>query len=463
MIHSLMVPKPIQVYLFCTLTLFSGVVFAKPPYNICSTSSSYVDGSSFENNLMNLLSSLSSNASISKFYNTSYGVAPDRVYGLYMCLGYTTTDSCQKCIMEATKDIVKLCPKAKEAVLWEEMCQLRYSNTNFLGRLNVTGNIGLNNKQNISEPEKFESAVNDILSYLTMLASFDASTNKYVSAEIPFENKTVFAVVQCTRDLTTNDCSTCLQSAMRDIPGCCYTYIGARVLSRSCYLRYELYQFPLGATETKDSSTRNNAPKRGKEIDKNGIDNHQINLQNFGQRGEAVFHQQKFRGRNKKTFGDFPCIDLATLCVATKNFSDLNKLGQGGFGSVYKGILNDGQEVAIKRLSTWIVAGSEGEANTATIVGTYGYMSPEYAMEGLYSIKSDVFGFGVLLLETITGKRNTSFNQSQNSPSLLSYNESAKPGQPERPPFSLGRSNANEPDFQECSLNLLTISHILPQ
>ncbi|KAB2032818.1 hypothetical protein ES319_D05G403800v1 [Gossypium barbadense] len=49
------------------------------------------------------------------------------------------------------------------------------------------------------------------------------------------------------------------------------------------------------------------------------------------------------------------------------------------------------------------------QANTNRIVGTYGYMSPEYAMEGLFSIKSDVFSFGVLLLEIISGKKSTGF------------------------------------------------------
>ena len=38
-----------------------------------------------------------------------------------------------------------------------------------------------------------------------------------------------------------------------------------------------------------------------------------------------------------------------------------------------------------------------------------GYMSPEYAMQGLFSEKSDVFSFGVLLLEIVSGRRNTSF------------------------------------------------------
>ena len=48
-------------------------------------------------------------------------------------------------------------------------------------------------------------------------------------------------------------------------------------------------------------------------------------------------------------------------------------------------------------------------------------MATEYAIEGLYSIKSDVFSFGVLLLEIITGKRNAGFHQSKRAPSLLEY------------------------------------------
>ncbi|EHA8591945.1 putative Receptor-like serine/threonine-protein kinase SD1-7 [Cocos nucifera] len=50
-----------------------------------------------------------------------------------------------------------------------------------------------------------------------------------------------------------------------------------------------------------------------------------------------------------------------------------------------------------------------------------GYMSPEYAAEGLFSIKSDVFSFGVLLLEIVTGKRNAGFHQHGNSINLLGF------------------------------------------
>ncbi|MBA0836732.1 hypothetical protein Goarm_008927, partial [Gossypium armourianum] len=53
-----------------------------------------------------------------------------------------------------------------------------------------------------------------------------------------------------------------------------------------------------------------------------------------------------------------------------------------------------------------IFGGDQVEADTNRVVGTYGYMSPEYAMQGHFSIKSDVYSFGVLLLEILTGRRN---------------------------------------------------------
>ncbi|KAF3774984.1 Cysteine-rich receptor-like protein kinase 10 [Nymphaea thermarum] len=63
----------------------------------------------------------------------------------------------------------------------------------------------------------------------------------------------------------------------------------------------------------------------------------------------------------------------------------------------------------------------ETHGNTSRIAGTYGYMSPEYAMRGLFSIKSDVFSFGVLLLEIVSGQKNASFGTSESSQNLLSH------------------------------------------
>ncbi|XVF82388.1 hypothetical protein PTKIN_Ptkin16aG0043000 [Pterospermum kingtungense] len=63
-----------------------------------------------------------------------------------------------------------------------------------------------------------------------------------------------------------------------------------------------------------------------------------------------------------------------------------------------------------------IFGGDQIEGSTNRVVGTYGYMSPEYAMEGLFSMKSDVYSFGVLLLEIVTGRKNSGYYP--DSPSL---------------------------------------------
>ncbi|THG15654.1 hypothetical protein TEA_005786 [Camellia sinensis var. sinensis] len=52
---------------------------------------------------------------------------------------------------------------------------------------------------------------------------------------------------------------------------------------------------------------------------------------------------------------------------------------------------------------------NETKGNTKRVVGTCGYMSPEYVIERLFSIKSDIFSFSVLVLEVVSGKRNKEF------------------------------------------------------
>ncbi|KAK9209441.1 hypothetical protein WN944_001807 [Citrus x changshan-huyou] len=61
------------------------------------------------------------------------------------------------------------------------------------------------------------------------------------------------------------------------------------------------------------------------------------------------------------------------------------------------------------------------EANTNRVVGTYGYMPPEYAIDGLFSVKSDVFSFGVLVLEIVCGKRNRGFYHADHHHNLLGH------------------------------------------
>ncbi|XP_024037994.1 G-type lectin S-receptor-like serine/threonine-protein kinase At4g27290 [Citrus clementina] len=233
---------------------------------------------------------------------------------------------------------------------------------------------------------------------------------------------------------------------------------------------------------------------------------------------------------------ELPLFELATIANATDNFSINNKLGEGGFGRVYKGTLVDGQEIAVKRLSKiseqglnelknevilfsklqhrnlvkllgcciqgeeklliyefmpnksldyfifdqtkrelldWskrfhiicgtargllylhqdsrlriiprdlktsnvlldhdmnpkisnfglarTFGGDEIEGSTNKVIGTYGYMAPEYATDGLFSVKSDVFSFGILVLEIVSGKRNRGLYNSDNKFNVIRH------------------------------------------
>lgn len=247
MIYSHIIPKVIRPFLlYVFLALLCNLAYAEPPYYNCSDTSNNYGGNFtlFQNNLQDVLLTLSSNASVSKFYNTSKGNDPDGVYSLYMCLDYVTNETCRDCILTTTQSILNHCPNTTEAVVWEEFCQLRFSNKNFFGQLNVTGNVlDLDNMQNISEPEQFKSVVKETLTNLTKRAASNLSANMYATGEVPFQDKTIYALVQCTRDLSADGCNSCLQRAITDVLTCCYLSVGARLPSRSCYLRYELYDF----------------------------------------------------------------------------------------------------------------------------------------------------------------------------------------------------------------------------
>ncbi|KAI9185948.1 hypothetical protein LWI28_012232 [Acer negundo] len=125
---------------------------------------------------------------------------------------------------------------------------------------------------------------------------------------------------------------------------------------------------------------------------------------------------------------ELPLFELDTIANATNNFSLNNKIGKGGFGPVYKGTLVDGQEIAVKRLSkistqgiNEVFNGDKTEGNTSRVVGTYGYMAPEYAINKIFSIKSDVFSYGILLLELVSGKKSSGFYHPDQNLSLTGH------------------------------------------
>uniref|UniRef100_A0A6N2NDK8 Protein kinase domain-containing protein n=1 Tax=Salix viminalis TaxID=40686 RepID=A0A6N2NDK8_SALVM len=317
--------------------------------------------------------------------------------------------------------------------------------------------------------------------------------------------------VQCTPDLSEEQCSSCLLDVFR-LSNCCNGNvkgkIGAKLNYPSCNLRWEVVNFFNGTLEILPPPPQVLSP---------------TSLPAPSQAVDEIESAESLQ------------FAFNTIRDATEEFSEKNMLGQGGFGAVYKGVLPSGQEIAVKRLSknsgqgdlefknevllvaklqhrnlvrllgfclqgierlliyefvpnasldhfifdptkrvqlNWerrykIIGGiargllylhedsrlriihrdlkasnilldeemnpkisdfgmarlfvvDQTQGNTSRIVGTYGYMAPEYAMEGHFSVKSDVFSFGVLVLEIVTGKKN-SFRNGDDIEHLMSH------------------------------------------
>ncbi|KAK8518269.1 hypothetical protein V6N12_017422 [Hibiscus sabdariffa] len=127
-------------------------------------------------------------------------------------------------------------------------------------------------------------------------------------------------------------------------------------------------------------------------------------------------------------------FDLRVLQIATVNFSELNRLGHGGFGPVYKGSMPNGPEKMLvyeylpnRSLDYFIFdkrklfPGDDTHLNTFRIAGTPGYMAPEYAMHGYLSVKADVFSYGVVVLEIVSGRKNHDSGLGSEKANLLNY------------------------------------------
>ncbi|XP_056158654.1 cysteine-rich receptor-like protein kinase 10 isoform X1 [Syzygium oleosum] len=558
-------------WISCLILFIPGTPVSAQTYlqERCADRGNYAAYSKYQDNLSRLLSGgLDNKGPIYGFYNTTEGEDPDKVYGLFLCRPDVAANLCQSCIVAATKLIVERCPGQKEATIWYDECFVRYANRSFFSIMETEPIIFIVNPADVEQTfdnEDFDTEVTDFARNVTDLAisteSLYGTININVSSSV-----TLHELAQCTPDISKSDCKSCLLTAIKQYPTVLnYKRGGARILQPSCNMQYELHRFH-GEPQTNKTGTESGtkgvkrAPwiaivssvigscllismvgsciflKRRKRLKKEKENSQEVQLLHLRQEIGEEFSKENTRGGKPVASQELSLIRLDVIRAATRNFSNECKLGEGGFGPVYKGTLADGKEIAVKRLSRtsgqglielkneviliarlqhrnlvrllgccleeqeklliyeympnksldvflfdsnmgqsldWkmrvniacgiargllylhedsrlriihrdlkasnilldgemnpkisdfgmarIFGVNQDKANTNRVVGTYGYMAPEYAMVGLFSVKSDVFSFGVLLLEIISGQKNNGFHLQEHCESLLTF------------------------------------------
>ncbi|KAK1304475.1 putative cysteine-rich receptor-like protein kinase 20 [Acorus calamus] len=390
----------------------SGVLFgsvgggADPLYHICQNNGNYTTNSTYQSNLNTLLRSLSSNGPTTGFFTTTQGSSPDQVDGLVLCRGDTDVNACASCLDNAVPDIIQLCPYQKSAVVWYDDCFLRYSNIRFFSSVDTSPGFVMWNANNASDPRSLFATVYGLMG--SLINETAGGPGMFATGEVAVNGtgggQKVYGLAQCTRDLSRDSCAQCLVNANQSIPGCCAGKLGGRVIGQSCNLRFEVYKFyrnystarlrlpmPIvGSPPPPTSPTTTNLTGGGAVGGVGGGHG----SKKHGLRTAltiitpvltlivvvtVVFACLRKMKRVKNMRIDHEDVnqiediqpqvfDLAMLRNATDNFSDVNKLGEGGFGVVYKGTLTDGQEIAVKRLSRTSGQGIQELRNEAVLV-----------------------------------------------------------------------------------------------
>ncbi|CAL5410941.1 unnamed protein product [Camellia sinensis] len=388
-------------FLFCLLILDKTKAAPTYQYSKCPNTTTYTPNSTYETNLKTLLSVLSSNSTTTTngFSNYTAGHSPpDTANGLFLCRGDVSTDVCRDCVTTATKDVLQKCPNSKVVTIWYDECILRYSNQSILSIDDKSGPLILINIENITDPNRFRDVLGGVLNDIVTRASNNLSGKKFATKEANFTSlQKLYGLAQCIPDISSLDCNTCLRKAISSFQNCCDGRKGARALYSGCTFRYETYPFyttaaiaaapPPSLVLPPPPPPPPPASPTGPSISpgKGGISS-QVLIAIIVPVGASVllfitgfcFLRRKAKKKHDDTKEDSAVneittveslqYDFGTIQAATNNFSDDNKIGEGGFGHVYKGKLINGEEIAVKRLSQNSGQGGEEFKNEVLLV-----------------------------------------------------------------------------------------------
>ncbi|KAJ1295818.1 hypothetical protein BS78_01G252100 [Paspalum vaginatum] len=385
--------------LFITLSFFLLLPFSATAIGQkCGNAGNYTANSTYQSNLASLVATLRNNTSSLPllFATATAGRAPDAVYGLALCRGDITTNltGCSTCIAGCFQYARKMCPFDKAASIYDDNCLFGFSNKNILSQANnITQDMSTFfqywNQQIIAGNATLVTAA--VHGMLTQTAQVAATNKPRLFATTVMDASgnamptTLYSMAQCTPDLSAADCQACLQQIIGLVNATLSVRLGGRVLLLRCNIRYENILFydgaPMKRITASSSSPPAPSPLAPVTNKRAGIKPWAIplfvvpplavvalcfifycrwqrrryrkgNRRLRQKRTNNLQEEDKLEWEMEAELSEFSVFDFHQILEATDNFSEENKLGEGGFGPVYKGQFLDGIEIAVKRLAS---------------------------------------------------------------------------------------------------------------
>uniref|UniRef100_A0A0D9VG04 Protein kinase domain-containing protein n=1 Tax=Leersia perrieri TaxID=77586 RepID=A0A0D9VG04_9ORYZ len=342
---------------------------------LCGDGGNYTANGIYQSNLARLAVTLPINASSSpELFATDTarqeGTPDDAVHALALCRGdVTNATACGACVAASFQDARRACPNDKLATIFYDDCLLRFAADT---PPSITENGTLFqawNRRNISGDAAVVAGDVRRLLAETARAASTSTARRFAtgfmdasSVSIP----TLYSLAQCTPDLPAGDCLLCLQRLIAMMNSTTSVRLGGRILLLRCNFRFEAFVFyageptlrvsPPGATPppVPDPMARTNGNKRKSWVVAAAV----APVAALAFCLIVCYCRWSRRLRKDYEEGALGGFKKGTNLFAKwkerfqSNFSDENKLGEGGFGPVYKGLFSDELEIAVKRLAS---------------------------------------------------------------------------------------------------------------
>ncbi|CAL4892385.1 unnamed protein product [Urochloa decumbens] len=349
----------------------------------CSIAGKYPVASLSKTNFVRIMADLEPGSNETHGFTTrSEGNPPDTIFGLTMCYADSNWDQCQKCLRAAIASMPETCPFSRHMKACHKACILRYSNESFFSIADLSGAMESYTQTgaNVTNMVRMNTTRLTLMHRLSRKAA--DSTLRLANESMEFNDsdgssRMIFGLAQCTRDLNASECNRCLTYFVAKLSSSRLNHTYGAVKGYSCYIVYQIGK-DLGITippappptspqqEAATSPPPCHGPKAEHVVSvsvgslvlvitlvivawhfwQNRSNDMTLGIElgdvSDGEQQEVNFEKgavpQRFHYRD--------------LAVATNYFSDKVKLGDGGFGSVYHGYLQDMDlHVAIKRVS----------------------------------------------------------------------------------------------------------------